>query len=158
MTAPVRLQLQRKAGFRLQAHSLGLNGLPASNVGRSGIASGLFGNPFKVTATTDAVSAVASYRRFLTRWSDAEIMRGIRFEDGQAAPMQGLVFIVMRNQVRANLHHLRGRNLACHCRPDAPCHADVLLALLATGKPDLWRARYPKIADRVALPPCEALD
>ncbi|MDX0178660.1 DUF4326 domain-containing protein [Sinorhizobium meliloti] len=24
-------------------------------------------------------------------------------------------------------HELRGKNLACWCRPGAPCHADVLL-------------------------------
>lgn len=25
--------------------------------------------------------------------------------------------------------HLRGRNLACWCRPGSPCHADVLLEI-----------------------------
>jgi len=26
-------------------------------------------------------------------------------------------------------HHLRGKNLACWCKPEVPCHADVLLAI-----------------------------
>lgn len=25
--------------------------------------------------------------------------------------------------------NLRGKNLACYCKPDSPCHADVLLEL-----------------------------
>ena len=29
----------------------------------------------------------------------------------------------------ADLSELRGKNLACWCRPDEACHADVLLAL-----------------------------
>lgn len=28
-----------------------------------------------------------------------------------------------------NLGHLRGKNLACWCKPGEPCHADVLLEL-----------------------------
>lgn len=33
------------------------------------------------------------------------------------------------NWVRANIHKLKGRNLACWCQLDQPCHADVLLEL-----------------------------
>lgn len=32
-------------------------------------------------------------------------------------------------KTRAILDELRGKNLACWCRPGAPCHADVLLEL-----------------------------
>lgn len=32
-------------------------------------------------------------------------------------------------RARENLHQLRGRNLACWCRPGTPCHADILMAL-----------------------------
>jgi len=31
--------------------------------------------------------------------------------------------------IRANIHQLRGKNLACWCKPGEPCHADVLLEL-----------------------------
>lgn len=31
--------------------------------------------------------------------------------------------------LRESLHELRGKNLACWCRLDDPCHADVLLEL-----------------------------
>ncbi len=33
------------------------------------------------------------------------------------------------NNRRADLHELRGKNLACWCPLDKPCHADVLLEL-----------------------------
>lgn len=32
-----------------------------------------------------------------------------------------------------HLPKLRGKNLACWCKPDAPCHADVLLELASGG-------------------------
>lgn len=34
-----------------------------------------------------------------------------------------------REAIVARLQELRGRNLACWCRLDAPCHADVLIEL-----------------------------
>ncbi len=35
--------------------------------------------------------------------------------------------------VKKNIKKLRGKNLACWCKPGAPCHADVLLEI-ANGK------------------------
>ena len=32
-----------------------------------------------------------------------------------------------RKHVVRNRHHLRGKNLACWCPLDKPCHADILL-------------------------------
>jgi hypothetical protein len=34
-----------------------------------------------------------------------------------------------RNAISQRLPELRGKNLACWCKPGAPCHADVLLEL-----------------------------
>lgn len=36
---------------------------------------------------------------------------------------------VQQDFVRSNLHELRGKNLACFCALDQPCHADVLLEI-----------------------------
>lgn len=95
MSAPVRLQLSRRRGFDLQAHSRGLNGLAAAVVARPG----RWGNPFRVGVDGDRPTCVARYRA----WLDA--------------------------QARSpDLASLRGRNLACWCSLDGPCHADVLLA------------------------------
>ena len=37
--------------------------------------------------------------------------------------------------LRQHLHELKGKNLACWCKPGEPCHADLLLAL-ANDAPD----------------------
>jgi hypothetical protein len=40
-----------------------------------------------------------------------------------------LASVSLRGFTRAALEELRGKNLACWCKPGAPCHADVLLEL-----------------------------
>lgn len=146
MNPPVRLRLSRQRGFSLQVHSREVNGLPA----RACCRPGLFGNPFKVSATACQAQAVTTFRRYLSRWSDKAIYSGIRYEDGERAPMAGIGMIVLRNRIRANLHHLRGYNLACYCSLLDPCHVDIYLDLLATDLPERWKAKYPRICDEVA--------
>jgi hypothetical protein len=112
MTKPVRLQLSRAAGSNLQALSQETNGLPAVNVARPGF----WGNPFVVNskavsgqevigatyhAVLTAVEAVARFRELLPQSAD----RMVRIAE------------------------LRGKNLACWCKPSEPCHADVLLEI-----------------------------
>ncbi|MGI4851981.1 MAG: DUF4326 domain-containing protein, partial [Janthinobacterium lividum] len=45
-----------------------------------------------------------------------------------------------RSNIMRNLDRLKGRNLACWCSLDAPCHGDVLLVLAAGGVAALGRA------------------
>ncbi|TWA32050.1 DUF4326 domain-containing protein [Sinorhizobium medicae] len=111
MTKPVRLRLSRSKGFDLQAHSKSTNGLEAVHVGRPGP----WGNPFVVGKHGDAPYCVDLYKALLAGLlcvgadPDTEALeRTCRF-------------------VAENAHELRGKNLACWCRPGAPCHADVLL-------------------------------
>jgi len=59
-----------------------------------------WGNPFRVDTMRDASQAVAAYRERL-----------------------------MRDSLFRELRELRGKNLACWCKPGDPCHADVLLEL-----------------------------
>jgi len=117
MTAPVRLQLSRRKGFDLQAHSLATNGLTAVNVARPTSWGNLWTvglracgcrsagecdhNQFRVATAAEAVEA---YRAWAAGWKNPRGRLG-------------------------HLHELRGKNLACWCAPDAPCHADVLLEL-----------------------------
>jgi hypothetical protein len=63
---------------------------------------GPFGNPIKVSAEITPTHAVAAFRAACSRNPDfvAKIKRD-----------------------------LRGKNLACWCRPGIPCHCDVLLDL-----------------------------
>lgn len=68
---------------------------------------GKWGNPFKVGQLSeygdvpDAETAVMFYRA----WIDKGLQRAAMFTE------------------------LRGKNLACWCKPGEPCHADVLLEI-----------------------------
>ncbi len=101
MPDPVRLRLSRARGFDLQAHSRAVNGLPAVVVARPG----MWGNFAAVRAgTPTGALAVEAFRRWIA-------------EEASWA-WKG----------RAGID-LRGKNLACWCKPGEPCHADVLLEL-----------------------------
>jgi hypothetical protein len=68
---------------------------------------GKWGNPFKIgePGIPDAAAAVAAFREF-------------------AGPR--------RDDIR---RELRGKNLACWCRPGEPCHGDVLLEIANADDP-----------------------
>ena len=98
---PERIQLKRVKGFNLQAVSQALNGLAAVNVARPSV----WGNPVKVGPGCTAEQAVAVFRRAI--------------EDDNAT-------CLLPFEPR-DIRKLRGKNLACFCKPGAACHADVLL-------------------------------
>lgn len=108
---PQRVRLSRKAGARMPPNSVAVTRGP----GR------IFGNPFTLKAaheagykTYAAADAVRDFRTWLT--GSHEVWTGPQSEVARAA-------------ILGNLHRLRGKNLACFCKLDAPCHADVLLEL-----------------------------
>ena len=111
MTTPVRLQLSRRRGFDLQAHSRAVNGLAAVSVARPT----RWGNPFKP--------------------GPAEDQGGVRIPAVTAKDATAIFRQAMEHTLdwspstRAELETLRGRNLACWCKPGDPCHADVPLEL-----------------------------
>ena len=61
-----------------------------------------WGNPFAAQDADDRARVVALYRAFIRRPGNAGLRKTARRE-------------------------LRGKNLACWCPLDGPCHADVLL-------------------------------
>jgi hypothetical protein len=107
---PVRLQLSRARGFRLQAVSLAINGLPARKVDRTTE----FGNPFRVTkgGIKTAAEAVAAFRELVM----GDTKRGRRW----------------RAHIRAEL---AGVNPSCWCKSGAPCHGQIILDILAMPLP-----------------------
>ncbi|MFC6489691.1 DUF4326 domain-containing protein [Nitratireductor sp. GCM10026969] len=129
MIRPVRLQLSRKKGFDLQAHSQGANGLPAVNVARPS----RWGNPYAVGAPDpfrpignwmSQERAVELYRRGIElRFVTVPFTRLTPEERGDKYHSFGA------HSVEEVSHQLRGKNLACWCKPGEPCHADVLLEL-----------------------------
>lgn len=116
MSAPVRLQLSRRKGFRLQALSRETNGLDAVVVTRRS----KFGNRFSVTYEEG----------FPVVW-DHVLNTIIMSCDDDTHPNATVVRLFREQQVDTlpDLSVLRSKNLACTCGPDVPCHADVLLEL-----------------------------
>ena len=99
---PQRIQLSRKAGFKLPANTI----VVSRGRGR------LFGNPFDVknmtfmhTLTEKRQAVVNSYRDWLNESTEGSELKAI---------------------IRAKL---RGKNLACWCPIGEPCHADVLIEI-----------------------------
>jgi len=97
---PQRIQLKRTRGFRLQEVSRKLNGLPAVKVARPT----KWGNPYPVQVCKSSEEAVGRYREWLERSA------------------RGMTLL-------RDIEELRGKNLACFCPLNMPCHADILLEL-----------------------------
>lgn len=123
---PVRLQLSRKKGFDLQALSLATNGLPAIVVTRG--PGRKFGNPFKIKdAIAGNVKPEDARRSVVDAFKDW-VTGGDAYWAGEGAD-------IVRKHFLKNIHALRGKNLACTCGLDQPCHGDVLLRL---AQPELF--------------------
>ena len=95
-----RVQLRRQRGWRMPPDTV--------KVDRST----RWGNPFRIGVDGDARECVALFRRWLE----------------QGLPQRPELQAV-RARILNELHGLRGKDLACWCRVDAPCHAQVLLEL-----------------------------
>lgn len=99
MTAPVRIRLSRKKGWRIPPNTVKV-ARPTK-----------WGNAYVVGSDTTPTAdmAVRQYRDQVTKVLGAG---GAKAEEFTIA-----------------LEELRGKNLACWCALDQPCHADVLLEL-----------------------------
>lgn len=104
---PKRIQLSRKKGWRKPAGAV--------VVARPGV----FGNPFTFKAANDAghtrEGAVFAFEDWLTG-------------NPWACPA-GDAYDARRQRLLYALPTLRGKDLACWCPLDKPCHADVLIRL-----------------------------
>lgn len=107
---PERITLSRAKGWRMPPNTV--------KVDRSTI----WGNPFSVDAAREAGLFGPDLPAFLVECY-ANWLRGDRSHwmgddsDADAA------------LILSRLPELRGKNLACWCKPGQPCHADVLLEL-----------------------------
>lgn len=112
---PVRIQLSRRRGFRLQEASLAINGRQAVKVDRTS----RWGNPYKVGETKyearTAIECVAMFRAAMLRSQSIPTKNG-----------SGTSTAVLRAEARSEL---AGKNIACWCDPKSPCHGDVWLEI-----------------------------
>jgi len=145
LLAPIRLQLLRVSGFRLQEISLAANGRAAAKVTRPG----KYGNPFDFRSSDccwlalsygcrgDRLgrqeASVRAFREWVMPTKGKKLVRmerGIRFGNDEKSCQIGPRFIVgpppSIDEIRADLG---GKNLACFCKAGEPCHADVLLEI-----------------------------
>lgn len=122
---PHRVQLSRKKGFRLPPNTVG--------VARPSI----FGNPFKVMPYGGKWGVLTA---FDIGDANGKLATGFdRFFD-QPVEARGYAVELFRKYMKrrtllaTELVYLRGKNLACWCPLDQPCHADVLLELANPAK------------------------
>ncbi len=99
LVRPVRIQLSRSKGWRMPPNTVKVS-RPTK-----------WGNPFRVTDERTESECAIAFRTWLS------------VETAHAGIPE------RRQWMLDHLHELRGKNLACWCRPGATCHADVLLEL-----------------------------
>ncbi len=111
---PVRIQRKRTKGWRMPPGAI--------SVGRPGP----FGNPFTIAGCRDAgykgddsALAIRCVEAF-NAWAFTPLWRN---------NWDGPVSEAVRTKMLDRLPELRGKDLACWCRLDQPCHADILLKL-----------------------------
>lgn len=121
---PVRVQLSRKKGWRMPENTV--------KVTRPGI----FGNPFYGGPDgRDTGIEVYLFRRWIFKALGLTLLekheRGefADFMESHATPADRTALKARAERMLTALPMIRGKNLACFCRLDQPCHADVLLEL-----------------------------
>jgi hypothetical protein len=97
---PHRVQLSRAKGWKMPPDTIRVDRATK------------FGNPFRVTTERNAQEAVNEYMNWLT------------------VPRYDCEMKERKQRILMSLPELRGKNLACWCKPGAPCHADVLLNIV----------------------------
>lgn len=102
---PIRVQLSRKQGWRMPENTI--------KVDRSTT----FGNPF--VANTDGGETAYDMVNLFRCWLNAEPECIGKYPDLEPR----------RLTILKRMPELRGRNLACWCKPGEACHADVLLEM-----------------------------
>lgn len=105
---PRRIQRKRTKGWRMPPNTV--------YVGRGS----KYGNPITIESAGSAEEAVRLFKLFLQ-------MPASRLAGWAKDPLRGLHLCAFRNKLKKSIADLRGKNLACWCATDRPCHADVLL-------------------------------
>lgn len=121
---PVRLQRRRVKGFKLESP----NGLPIVCVTRPG----KWGNPFRVGDFVQFPPLKPGENGVVYWITDKRYAAGDGWSEITSASEAVECYRTYLNRLPSKLkelHELRGKNLACYCKPGDSCHADVLLKL-----------------------------
>ena len=109
---PDRIQLRRSKGWRLPPNT------------RVVTRATIFGNPFTVNAAREA-----GYKGDDAALAEMVVRAFGEWLRGSEQDWMGPESDAARAAILANLSELRGKNLACFCKPGTPCHADVLMEI-----------------------------
>lgn len=111
---PKRIQRMRSKGWKMPPDAV--------YVGRPTI----FGNPWTMAGVRAWLKSVNVTETYSDRDRAENLVMNYRLwvEGGLPVTMNGRL-----SEIRRRLSELRGKDLACWCKPDMPCHADVLLEL-----------------------------
>lgn len=113
---PERIQRQRVKGFRMPPETV--------SVTRPSV----FGNPFP-SDVYEAAGSVDRFRRWITGNMSALEMSQSSRADRWSGGNREISLVSVRRWMLDEIPKLKGKNLACWCALDQPCHADVLLEL-----------------------------
>lgn len=127
-TAPRRIQLSRAKGWRLPPNTVKVDRTTR------------YGNPFRCSehdpACEASIELANGMRQIVDDWWTAPVVVGLFERWVTGAPILDPSRLEARDLVRRSmlrpvpdLSPLRGKNLACWCKPWNSCHADVLLRL-----------------------------
>lgn len=107
---PARIQLSRRKGWRMPANTVKVDRTTK------------WGNPFKPARGQNLEQCAHMFG----------LMAGglICFSCDHPSPEEQTRYLRM---AKKHIRELRGKNLACWCKLDAPCHADVLLRAANRG-------------------------
>jgi hypothetical protein len=122
--SPHRVQLRRTKGWRMPPNTV--------SVARPG----KFGNPFRILGEDGFALIVDAGGRSHNIDDPADQATNWHNVHAQAVAL----FRERATDALPDLSPLRGKNLACWCPLDQPCHADVLLELANTPAQDIATA------------------
>jgi len=106
MSEPKRVQLSRRKGWKMPPNTVSV-ARPTR-----------WGNPFRVGVHGDAAECVRKFEAHLLPYRHGGSMDSFLLSDAN---------------MRAVQNDLRGLDLACWCKLDEPCHADLLLKVANGG-------------------------
>lgn len=109
---PDRVQRKRTKGWKMPPNTV--------SVTRPGV----FGNPFPVDVYGQD-RAVDLFRRWLCGNMSMEELSHC----STCHSFGDISMVTLRRALLDSLPQLRGKNLACYCALDQPCHADVMLEI-----------------------------
>jgi hypothetical protein len=102
---PQRIQLRRSKGWKMPENTVKVDRTTK------------WGNPFLVTPEVTREQSIAFY------------VKMIAGKPAKDSPLSVAQQREMRDAILASVGELTGKNLACWCSLDGPCHGDVLLKL-----------------------------